>query len=111
MTAVDDDRDHTSLVESAIHMGLELRDGENDGDLRKRLHRHLAAAQGVDRFSLSAVDSYVTEVIDDRRAVFIEVAQIKRSLAIYWLRFERPTSFFARLAWIWRTVLLLWRKH
>lgn len=103
--------DHTGLVEMAVHMGLELRDGELDVDLRKRLHRHLAAANAADRFTLASVDSYVTETIDDHRAAFVETTQVKRSLAIYWLRFERPTSFFARLAWIWRTVLLLWRKH
>jgi hypothetical protein len=104
------DRDHTSLVENAIHMGLELRDGETDSDLRKRLHRHLTASQDSHRFSLSAVDSYVTEAIDDHRAAFIETHQVKRALAIYWFQRERPPSFFARVAWVWRTMLLLWAK-
>lgn|SRR5208282_3752102 len=109
MTDVDD-HDHTGLVEAAIHMGLELYDGETDSDLRKRLHRHLAAAQGNDRFTLSAVDSYVTEAIDDHRAAFIPVADVKRALAIHWFRVERPAAFFARILWLWRTLLLLWRK-
>jgi hypothetical protein len=105
-----DTRDHTGLVELSIHFGLELRDGETDAELRKRLHRHLAATQDLNRFSLVAIDSHVTETIDDHRAAFIEVSQVKRSLAIYWLRADRPSSFFARLAWVWRTMLLLWRK-
>ena len=101
--------DHTGLVEQALHFGLPILDGEGDMELRKRLHRFLATTQLQERFTLDVMDSRVTEIIDEHKAAFIETWNIKRALALHWFDQERPAKFWARLGWVWRTALLLWR--
>lgn len=102
------DESHTKLVEQAITMGLPLFDGESDVELRRRLHMAIARTPD-NRFTLTSVDAHVTEFIGDIKPAFVEDKNIKRALAIYWLQAERPTGFWARLSWVWKTAKLLWK--
>lgn len=49
--------------------------------------------------TLPTIDAEVTTVLDDMKAFGAPVGAVKRDLALYWLRQQRPRGFFARLRW------------
>ena len=61
--------------------------------------------------SLKNIDHTVSEFLAEALPVHVTIHDAKTELAIYWLRTWRPSGFFAKLAWTWRTVRSLWRAH
>lgn len=74
---------------------------EPDDELRARI---LAAATGrrADAGSMASIASALLVVLESERPEGVTMGQAKKSVAVHWLREDRPRRLFARLGWWWR---------
>jgi hypothetical protein len=80
--------------------GIEPLPGESDEALHARVISMVRAISSPG--TIAAADFYFETLVMPQMPAVISVERVKRALAVYWLRGERPTTFFARLAWVWK---------
>ncbi len=96
-----------SLRERARDIGLPHRPFESDDALRARLRSFLETRPSG---SLSSIDYAVSMMLPEVMPVYASEDEVKRGLAIFWLRKRQPSGFFAKLRWVWEIARTVWRR-
>jgi hypothetical protein len=60
--------------------------------------------------SIVHFDFALSATIEEIRPAGVGPSDVKRAMALHWLRREQPPSWWGRVTWWWRMARLLWRR-
>jgi hypothetical protein len=61
--------------------------------------------------TIASLDWYLGETIEDRKPLGVGPARIRREVAVYWLRRDRPVGFWRNFVWACRLLGALFPRR